>query len=236
MSEWSLKRFWESVGVADCDSGYRIELDGRPVHTPAKAPLIVPTRPLAEAIAEEWDAQQERVDPDVMPLSRAANAAIDKVRHQHSEVADMIAAYGDADLLCYRAESPEGLVARQCAAWDPLLEWAADHLGARLRPVNGVMHVPQDPVALGAMSGWVHDLDSFALTAMHDLVSMSGSLVIGFAAIHGQSPPEELWNASRIDETWQEELWGTDAEAAATTARKRAAFLQAHRVYALSRG
>ena len=227
MSEWKAKRFWTGTHVTQAGDGFGILLDTRPVKTPAKATLAVPTHAMAQAIAAEWDAQEDEIRPLTMPVTRAANAAIDKVTPQHAEVADMIAAYGDADLLCYRADGPEGLVARQAQAWDPLLDWAETTLGARLVPVMGVMHKPQDPRALAALSARVHALDPFTLTAFHDLVGLSGSLVIGFAALHAHQDPESLWHASRIDETWQEELWGVDEEARQMALAKQKQFLDA---------
>ncbi|MFN3209214.1 MAG: ATP12 family chaperone protein [Roseovarius sp.] len=235
MSEWKAKRFWKKADVVEETGGYGIALDGRPVKTPAKAALIVPSRPLAEVIAEEWDAQDDLIRPDTMPNTRSANAAIDKVRHQHAEVADLLAAYGDADLLCYRADGPEGLVKRQTEAWDPLLDWAKGRYGARLVPVAGVMHSPQHPDALALLSTQVHGMDDFSLTAFHDLVGLSGSLVIGLAALEDARPAEDLWEASRIDERWQEEQWGVDEEARAVEAIKRAEFLHAKRFHTLAR-
>lgn len=134
MSEWKQKRFWKTVGVEPEGAGFAVALDGRRVKTPAKAPLVVPTQAMAGAIAAEWDAQVEVVDPLSMPNTRSANAAIDKVTIQFAEVADMLAEYGDSDLLCYRAETPEELVARQSENWDAALDWAAEALGARLAP------------------------------------------------------------------------------------------------------
>ncbi len=234
MSEWKAKRFWKTSEVVQEAGGYGIRLDTRPVKTPAKAALIVPSRPMAEAIAAEWDAQEELIRPGTMPVTRSANAAIDKVRHQHAEVADLLAAYGDADLLCYRADGPESLVARQAAAWDPLLDWAAERFGARLVPVAGVMHSPQHPGALALFSAQVHAMDDFTLTAFHDLVGLSGSLVLGLAALEGARPAADLWELSRLDERWQEEQWGKDEEAQALEAAKRAEFLHAKRFHDLA--
>ncbi|WP_212523658.1 ATP12 family protein [Actibacterium sp. MT2.3-13A] len=227
MSGWTAKRFWKEATVEREAEGFGVRLDGRPVKTPAKAPLLVPTRALAEAVAAEWDAQREKIDPETMPVTRAANAAIDKVAAQFDEVAGLIAAYGGTDLLCYRAETPEELAARQAEAWDPLLDWAESALGAWLTPTAGVMHVAQSEPALGALSARVHRLDPFELTALHDLVGLSGSLVIGLAALEGWADAETLWALSRIDETWQEDLWGADEEAAETAARKKQQFRQA---------
>ncbi|RKT32121.1 chaperone required for assembly of F1-ATPase [Roseovarius halotolerans] len=233
MSEWKARRFWKAAEPVAEAGGFTVRLDGRPVKTPAKAPLIVPAFAMAEAIAAEWDAQGEQIDPNAMSVTRAANAAIDKVAHQHAEVAQMLADYGDSDLLCYRAESPVELVERQQATWDPLLDWAADTLGARLRPVTGVMHAPQDGQALATLARQVQAMDAFTLTAFHDLVSLSGSLVIGFAALHSAHDTAALWQASRVDETWQEELWGPDEEARDHAARKESAFYAAKRFHDL---
>lgn len=235
MSEWKAKRFWDAASVEEVDGGFTVRLDGRPVKTPAKAPLVVPTQALAACIAAEWDAQEGEVNPATMPFTRSANAAIDKVTQQHAEVADLIAAYGDADLTCYRADSPAELVARQAQAWDPLIEWIHQRHGVRLVPVSGVMHQPQDIRALERLSAQTHALDAFALTAFHDLVGMSGSLVIGFAALENLHPAEHLWALSRIDETYQEELWGKDEEASELAAKKQSDFLHAKAFYDLSR-
>jgi len=227
MSEWKQKRFWTEVSVQEDDDGYAVALDGRRIKTPAKAPLILPGRAMAEAVAGEWAAQDGEVDPLSMPFTRSANAAIDKVRAQHAEVADMLADYGDSDLLCYRAESPQALVERQAETWDPALDWAERALGARLEPRRGVIHQPQAPEALARLRAQVHALDAFRLAAFHDLVSLSGSLVLGFAAAKGWRDADALWEISRLDERWQEEHWGSDDEATASEAHKRAAFVHA---------
>lgn len=234
MSEWKAKRFWSAAEVQEASEGFGIALDGRPVKTPAKRALLVPTRGLAEAIAAEWAAQQETVDPLSMPFTRSANAALDKVAVQCVEVADMLAAYGDSDLLCYRAEQPADLVARQAEIWDPILDWAEQTLGARLHPRVGVMHAPQDAEALQRLSARVHAMSVFELTAFHDLVSLSGSLILGFAAARDLKNIESLWEISRLDEIWQAEQWGKDEEADATAAVKCAAFRHAKLVFDLS--
>ncbi|SDY51661.1 ATP12 family chaperone protein [Citreimonas salinaria] len=236
MSEWAPRRFWQDAQTVPAEGGHTVTLDDKPVRTPAKARLIVPTQPLAAAIAEEWMAQGERIDPGTMPFTRMANSAIDKVAPQRAEVADMLAAYGDSDLLCYRAEAPDALVARQQEQWDPMLDWAADTLGARLQPRAGVMHAPQPRPALDALAARVHALDAFTLAAFHDLVALSGSLVLGFAAIHRVRPVDELWTLSRLDESWQEEQWGADEEAEEVAGIKREAFLHAARFYRLATG
>ncbi|SFR31448.1 Chaperone required for the assembly of the F1-ATPase [Yoonia tamlensis] len=235
MSDWKPKRFWKTATATTCEGGFTVELDSRSVKTPAKATLIVPTMPMAEAIAAEWDAQGETLDPATMPITRGANAAIDKVRTQHAEVAEMLAEYGDSDLLCYRAAGPDMLIARQAAAWDPMLEWAAATLGARLAVGQGVMHVAQDPDALAVLRAEVCAFDEFALAAAHDLISISGSLILGLAVVRGKVEPDTAWLVSRVDEHWQIEQWGADEEAADNEAIKRTAFLDAARFYKLSR-
>lgn len=235
MTGWKAKRFWKAARAVEAGNGFSVELDGRPVRTPAKAPLVLPTAAMARAVAAEWDAQEGEVRPATMPVTRAANAAIDKVRTQQSEVADLLAAYGDNDLLCYRAETPEALVARQAAAWNPLLGWAAERFGARLITVAGVVHVPQDPAALARLAAPVRGLDPFRLTALHDLVGLSGSLVIGLAAIEDAEEIGTLWLASRIDETWQQEQWGIDEDARAQSVAKESSFLAAKRFHDLAR-
>ena len=235
MSEWKAKRFWTEAGVVEEGDGFGVRLDGRAVRTPAKAVLSVPTRALAEAIAAEWDAQEGKIDPGTMPFTRSANAAIDKVAHQKSEVAEMLAAYGDSDLICYRAVSPSELVEKQAAAWNPLLDWTESVLSAKLLAVEGVVHVPQDVQAMARLRAHVDALDIWALTAFHDLVSLSGSLVIGFAALDEFYPVKTLWDLSRVDETWQAEQWGSDEEAEEMAARKQSDFIHAKRFYDLSR-
>jgi chaperone required for assembly of F1-ATPase len=235
MSGWTAKRFWTAATAVEGPGGWEVHLDGRPVRTPAKAPLRLPTAALARAIAAEWQAQGEKIDPAAMPLTRAANAAIDKVTPQREEVVAMLAAYGETDLLCHRAEAPAELVRRQAEVWDPLLDWVAEVLSAPLTPTTGVIGVPQPPESLARLRAEVAALDPFELTAFHDLVALSGSLVLALAALKGQAPAEALWQASRVDETWQEQLWGRDEEAARAAELKRRDFLQAMRLLGLLR-
>ncbi|MFQ1699396.1 ATP12 family chaperone protein [Loktanella agnita] len=236
MSDWQPKRFWTEAKVVAVDGGHAVHLDDRPVKTPAKAGLILPTRALAEAVAAEWDAQTEKVDPGTMPVTRGANAAIDKVRTQRDEVVAMLAEYGDSDLLCYRAPGPDGLIKRQAAAWDPLLDWAAETFNARLWVGEGVMHVSQKPEILARLTQEIDSFDEFALAAVHDLISLSGSLVLALAVTRERLTPIEAWDVSRVDEDWQIEQWGADDEASAMAAVKRAAFFDAERFYQLTRG
>ena len=233
MSAWKAKRFWTAAEAVACDGGFTVRLDGRPVKTPAKAALVVPTQAMAEAIAVEWDAQTSEVKPATMPVTRAANSAIDKIIPQRDEVVEIIAAYGQSDLLCYRALGPAALVERQAAGWDPVLDWAAKVLGARLDVTAGVMHVAQPPEALARLTARVAGMTEFQLAGFHDLVAISGSLVLALAVTERRLSEDEAWALSRVDETWQIEQWGADEEAAELEAARRVAFGEASRFYAL---
>jgi len=235
MSGWKAKRFWQSATVEAEGTGWGVRLDGRAVKTPAKAALVVPTLAMAQAIAAEWQAQQGELRPATMPVTRAANSAIDKVAVQFDEVADLIAAYGASDLLCYRADAPPALVARQAASWDPLLDWAAQDLAAPLVVTAGVVPVAQPMDSLARLTGQVRAFDAFGLTALHDLVALCGSLIIGLAIAKDRLSVSEGWDASRIDETWQAEQWGQDEDAAAIEALKRQGLEEAARFLALAR-
>ncbi len=230
-----MKRFWCEVIVEGAEGGFAIRLDSRPVRTPAKAPFLLPTRALAEAVAAEWAVVEGVVDPAAMPLTRAANSAIDRVTPERAAVAAAIAAYGEADLICYRAPHPRALVKRQRGAWDPLLAWALDTLGAGLVVAEGVVHVAQPPESLACLDAAVRVHGPWELTALYDLVSISGSLVIGLAVSHGHLDAATAWPLSRIDEDWQIEEWGEDAEAAAVAERRRVDFANAARLLELVR-
>ena len=229
MSDWAAKRFWTSTDVQQIDGGFTVVLDGRSIKTPAKAPLVLPSYAMAQALAVEWDAQAEKIDPNTMPMTRAANAAIDKVQHQHAAVADMLAEYGGTDLLCYRADTPQELIDRQAQHWDPILDWAHREFGARLNLAQGVMFAEQPQDSLDVLRTATHAFDTFELTGFHDLVAMSGSLVLGFAVARDHLTPAQAWTLSRIDEEWQIEQWGRDEEADSMAAVKQTAFEDAYR-------
>ncbi|EKE43427.1 hypothetical protein OCGS_2465 [Oceaniovalibus guishaninsula JLT2003] len=231
MTEWAPKRFWTAARIVRTEDGHAVFLDDRPLRTPAGAPLALPADTLARMVAEEWDAQTERVDPLTMPATRSANSAIDKVTPQRAAVVAALLEYGATDLLCYRADGPPTLVARQAAAWDPLLDWAAATFGARLRTTVGVMPVAQDAADIARLSPPVEAMDPFALAGFYDLVSLTGSLVLALAVSARHLDPETAWDASRIDETWQSEQWGVDDEAARQVAIRRQAFMDAARFH-----
>jgi chaperone required for assembly of F1-ATPase len=235
MSEWKQKRFWDTAVAKQVEGGWGVSLDSRALKTPLKSALVVPTAQVAEAIAAEWNAQGENIDPSTMPFTKTSNSAIDKVTPQQAEVADMLAEYGGTDLLCYRADAPQGLVDRQAEGWDPMLAWASSRLDATLVSVTGVMFSAQDETALANLRAHVHALDAFELAAFHDLVGLSGSLVLGLAAAHAHGEADQIWGLSRIDETWQEDQWGRDDTAHAEAEIKREAFEHAYRFFQMVR-
>lgn len=234
MSEWAAKRFWKTAVAVQKEDGFTIALDGRPVKTPAKALLVLPTREMAQAVAAEWDAQVDLIDPLTMPVTRGANAAIDKVAVQKAEVVEMLAAYGDSDLLCYRAVGPSDLIARQAAVWDPLLEWTKQRFDVALITAQGVMHVPQDPQNLTRLTAELDKLTPYQIAAAHDLISLSGSLIIALAVMQNHITAENGWAVSRIDEEWQFEQWGEDDDARALESIKRQAFYDAANFYSMA--
>lgn len=232
---WAPRRFWTEVAVEAFPGGWGVRLDARPLRTPARAPMVVPARGLAEAVAAEWAAQEERLRPETMPVTRAVNSAIDRVAPEPAPLVAEIAGYGESDLLCHRAPGPEGLVRRQAEGWDPLLAWAEADLGVRLVPVAGVMPARQPAGSLAALRREVAQFDAFGLTALGEAVALSGSVVLGLALAAGREEPGRLWALAQIDEAWQAEQWGADAEAAAAMALRREAFLRAGRMLALLR-
>lgn len=230
------KRFYTDVTVAD-ESGESLAailLDGRPVRTPGKKALAVPSAALAEAIADEWRAQRDEIDPRTMPLTRLVNSAIDGVTGREAAVIDDILNHAGADLLCYRASGPEGLLVRQAEAWDPVLAWAAGALGAPLSLAEGVMHVPQPEASLAALRTEIAALDAYALAALHVMTTLTGSALLPLAVARGELSPEAAWEAAHVDEDWQISQWGEDAEAQMRRETRKADFDAAARLLALS--
>ena len=221
-----MKRFWTDVSVIEGDGGFGITLDGRPLKTPAKVALMVPTRALADAIAAEWAAAGETVDPRAMPFTGLANASTDRA------VDDLVAGivrYAASDQFCYRAEGPTALVERQAEAWDALLGWARRRYDVDFATCSGVVHVAQPSETLRKLDHAVTTLDPFRLAALSPLVTIGGSLVAGLAVLEKAIPPEAAWEAVSLDERWSQEKWGSDAEAEAALDAKRADFLAAAR-------
>jgi chaperone required for assembly of F1-ATPase len=207
------KRFYDQVAIEDKGDGIALLLDGKKMRTPGKAAFVLPTAALAEAIAEEWRGQRERIDPATMPLTRLANSVIDGVKGRKGAVIDDIINYAGADLLCYRAEGPKGLVALQTKHWDPVVAWAKQDLGAAMRLAEGVMHVRQPGASLDAMRGRLEDFDPWRLAALHVMTGLSGSALLALAVALQRLTPEEAWDAAHVDEDWQIAQWGEDEEA-----------------------
>lgn len=206
------KRFYKEAKAAPFERGFAIELDGRKIKTPAKETLAVPSEALADAIAGEWNAQVEEIDPETMPFTKLANSAIDRVTPQRDYVIDELSGYGSSDLLCYLADGPEPLVERQKEAWMPLLDWLADTHQVRLKVAAGVMFVAQDDAELAKLRDLVAGLSDFGLSGLHMTVTLTGSFVLGFAVASGDLSAEEAHALAHLDETWQAEQWGQDEE------------------------
>lgn len=221
-SEERIKRFWKTADVAADEGGWTVRLDGRAPKTPAGATLTLPTQAAARLVADEWAAQGEFLLPGTMPATRLASTAIDRVSQTREPVAAEIAAYAGSDVVCYLAEHPAALIARQQAEWGPWRDWAARDLGVILHPAEGVVHRPQAPEALERVKALALELDDFALTGLATAVPLFGSAVLGLAVQRGALSGEAALDLSRLDEAFTEERWGVDEEAAARTAAHRA--------------
>lgn len=212
------KRFYKQAGIASDELGFSIELDGRPIKTPAKATLTVPTEALAAAIAAEWNAQGEQLDLQGMTLTRLANVAIDRTPETRSELADELSRYASTDVTCYLADTPAELQARQDAAWKPMRDWVGKQHGVILVPVIGLIASPQPEASLEAVRTYALSLDDFRLTALTWACSLLGSAVLALAMEGGKLDAKQALLASCIDEDWQIEQWGEDDEAKAVRA------------------
>ena len=228
-----MKRFWTDVGVVADADGHAIRLDGRPVRTPGRLALIVPTPALAEAIAEEWRAVTGEIDPRAMRLTGLANAAVERIAPNPRGFADGLANYAETDLLCYRADNPASLVSRQAAVWDPLLDWAAGRYDIGFTLATGIIHRPQPPVTVERLADAIRARDAFRLAALSPIITIGGSLVTALALDEGVIDAESAWNATHLDELWQEEQWGEDELATRARAARRGDFDAAARFLAL---
>ncbi len=231
-----MRRFWKDVTLEQGTFGQAIRLDGRVLKTPKKNELYLPTCALADAVAQEWRAVGERIDPAQMPMTGFANAAIDHVATDRAGFAQAIAAYGENDAFCYRADAGDPLADRQAAVWDPWLEWARARYDVSFTLVQGVMHQPQPAATLQKLQAAVAARGTFELAAMAKLAHLSGSLVATLALVERAGAAEALWTAACLDELWQEELWGSDHWAQKNRADREAEFLQAVRFLELLRG
>lgn len=208
------KRFYKDVAVEDEGrEGAALLLDGKRVRTPGKAPLVLPSRALAEAVAGEWRAQGERIDPSTMPLTRLANSVIDGVSGREAAVIDDILAFAGSDLLCYRAEGPQGLAEAQAKHWDPVLAWAKEELRAPLVLSQGVRHVAQPEASLATLKERLAGRGAFSLAALQVMTALTGSALLALGVTLGRLPPDAAWQAAHVDEDFQISQWGEDDEA-----------------------
>jgi chaperone required for assembly of F1-ATPase len=230
VSAGTVKRFYAAASVGE---GRRILLDGKAVKTPGRRDLALPTDLLAAAIAEEWDAQQAEIDPHAMKLTGLANAAIDRIAPDAAAFARGLGAYGETDLLCYRAEGPAPLVALQAERWDPILAWARQRYDAVFALAVGIVPVSQPADTVARLNAAVAARGPFALAGLSPLVTISGSLLIALALAEGAIALDTAWDAATLDEQWQAEHWGEDSEAAAALAARRADFAAAFRFLSL---
>ena len=228
-----MKRFWDAVDVAAESGGWGIKLDGRPVRTPARKPLLVPTEQLADAIAGEWRSVGATIDPRAMPLTGLGNAAIDRVAPDTQAFAAGLARYAEADLACYRAGGPKALAERQAESWDALLAWARRRYDVDFATTSGVTHVPQPEATVQRLAHVVAALDAFHLAGLSSLVTIGGSLVTALAVLEGAVSAESAWDAVSLDERWQAEQWGEDAEAKQALEARKRDFLAAARFLSL---
>ena len=208
------QRFYARAGFVESADGFAITLDDKPVRTPSKRALAAPTREIAEAIAAEWEAQQEFIDPLTMPMTRFANSVADGVAERVDAVADDVAKYLGSDLLFYRAGHPQALVAREASHWDPVLFWAANTLGAHFILSQGIVHVRQPEPAIAAARAAL-PADPWSIAAMHVVTTVTGSALLALALLHGVLDADQVWAAAHVDEDWNIEQWGVDEEVAA---------------------
>lgn len=222
-----MKRFWKEAQAVKRDARWAVELDGRPLRTPAKAVLALPTAALAEAVAREWAEADATIAPFAMPLTGLANAAIELVAPNPEAFAARLAKYGESDLLCYRAEAPAVLAEREAAAWDALLTWSRRRFDVEFRITAGITHVPQPEATVARLAHAVAMLDPFRLAALSPLVTVGGSLVAALAVVEGAVTADKAWQAVTVDDCWQAQQWGADEEAKAALENRRRDFMAA---------
>ncbi|WP_298370401.1 ATP12 family protein [Azospirillum sp.] len=232
-----MKRFYTAAGVAAAPAGgFQVELDGRPIRSPAKAALVFPSEALARGVAAEWDAQGDKVDPHAMPLMQLSSTAVDLVPVKRGEIIDAVAAYAETDLVCYHAEHPQTLVERQARVWQPLLDWVALQHDAPLQVCHGLMPKPQPPEALRALRAVVEARDDWELVALQTVTGACGSLVVALALLEGRISPDEAFEAAQLDETYQIEHWGEDSESTKRRVNLRADIADCRRFVDFLRG
>jgi chaperone required for assembly of F1-ATPase len=235
MSAPALKRFYKTVTVAARPEGFAILLDERPVKTPARTELRLPTPALAEAVAEEWRAQAEKIIPDSMKLTKLAYTAIDRVGPLREDVVEQVVAFGRTDLLCYRASAPSDLVERQNRVWGPLLDWAKSRFGLELQSGEGIVFIEQPAASLEALARHVSAQDDFQLAGLHTAATITGSVVLALAIAEGYLDADAAFATAELDATYQAEIWGEDWEAKARTERRHEELAATARYLALLR-
>ena len=229
------RRFYKTAASAPVEGGWGIQLDGKALRSPAKRPFLLPAAALAEAIAGEWQAQGEKVDPGSMPLMQFAATAIDRLADDRNALIEEIAGYARSDLICYRAEEPPLLVQRQEAIWQPLVAWAAERYDVALNVTTGIVAVEQPAHALATFRRVLEACDLFALTALAGATGSAGSLVIALALAEGRLSADEAADAALLDDLFQAEKWGSDPEAERRRTAIRADLAAAKRFHTLSR-
>ena len=236
MTAARMKRFYKTVSVDRQGSGFALLLDGRGVKTPARQPLVLPSAALARAVAAEWQAQGDEINIASMAMTGFANAAIDRIAPEPALFVREIASFGETDTLCYRADSGDPLAVRQGELWDPMLEWAENFYDITLIRIAGVIHQPQPPHSLLRLKAAVAPLNPFVLAPMITLTTIGGSLVAALGLLEGAFDLATVWRAISLEELWQEELWGVEAEAVKARLHRKLAFDEAYKFCCIAKG
>ena len=213
MTTGPARRFYKQVAVTGTAAPFAIALDERTLRTPLKRPLDLPTKALAEALAAEWEAQAEKIQPHTMPFTKLANTALDRVATDKDRIIGEIVDFAGSDLVCYRAATPPDLVERQARIWQPVLDWSHTAFGGEFQATEGILHIAQPETSLAALRDYLSTKSPWALTALHNMTTLTGSALISAMAVDRGLPPAEAWLAAHVDEDWQIEQWGWDEEA-----------------------
>lgn len=230
-----MRRFYKDVSSDAAESGYGVQLDGKPIKTPAGQPLIVASAPLAAALAEEWAAQSETVTPSSMPLMQLVSTALDRMKQTRGQVTGFLLGFGGSDVLCYRADSPSDLAELQAKRWQPWLDWVAQEIEAPLAVTVGIVPLEQEAESLARLQRRIEAYDDWVVTALQSLAPCLGSLVLALAVVEGKLTAGEAFELSRLDETFQADRWGIDSEAKARSDGLRQEVLAAARMLDLLR-
>lgn len=213
MTAGPARRFYKQVAVTGAAAPFAITLDERTLRTPLKRPLDLPTKALADALAAEWEAQAEKIEPHTMPFTKLANTVLDRVATDKDRIVGEIVDFAGSDLVCYRAANPPDLVERQARIWQPVLDWARTKFGGEFQATEGILHIAQPEASLAALRDYLSTKSPWALTALHNMTTLTGSALISAMAAEKVLLPAEAWLAAHVDEDWQIEQWGWDEEA-----------------------